>query len=86
MGAVKRTHPDAVKRQKMIKKKKRMSQKEAQAAEAWITFMRKVSAEAAVADLILNGTSTKEPVGITAEHVDRAILPECVWEGLEETQ
>ena len=84
MGAVKRTHPNAVKRQKMIKRKRRMSPKAGEAAEAWITLMRKVSAEVAVDDLILNGTSPKEPIGITTEHIDRSILPECVWEGLEE--
>jgi len=83
MGAVKRTHPSAVKRQKNYKSLRKLPRVTREAAEAWINFMQGVFAEAELDDLILNGTSPKEPVGITAEHVDRSILPECVWEGLE---
>lgn len=79
MGAVKRTHPNAVKWQKMIKRKRRMSPKAREMADRIIELV----SEAIWADIdAMFGIDMANKPDHTA-YVDRSILPECVWERLE---
>jgi hypothetical protein len=80
MGAVKRTHPNAVKWQKMIKRKRRMSPKAREIADRIIELISE--AVWAEMDAIFGVDMANEPDQTT--HVDRLILPECVWDKLEE--